>query len=472
MEDRVAERLDHSFQHLTAVQSTRVVHGAEDAENLELRIEAILHLVMVSVSRAIPQSEELASSGMITLSAAVNALIVSRPSDGAQSIKITSYRSRIFSSTRNNVCSRATSETSCTSAAEVDVAGQDVEVLDVGRVDHLVHPYIATEQEVVDAVLEGVRVDSEADRERALRIEVDQKYLPAQLSEGGSQIDRGRGLADPALLVAQAMIMAGPWESTGGGSGKSGHGRPVRPSFGPLVEGSSPTTGSGTTNSAGASSVSSSASSSSAARAASRRRSWLLAPLPSRRSLVRARVRCEVDLPEMVDGDQGVNLGGGHRRMAKQLLNDPDVRASVQQMGGKGMSHRMRRYVSLDARLIGGRGEHCPCALPAQSAAPRIEQQGWGAGPRATSTGRAAPDNGRALRERRTRSARCAPCCLCRGREESEPDHRAIAVRARRRPRRAEPPQKSGLRWNTAVPATRCRVRPARCPPRGAANKV
>ena len=46
-------------------------------------------------------------------------------------------------------------------------------------------------------MLEGVRVDSEADRERALRIEVDQKYLPAQLSEGGSQIDRGRGLADP-----------------------------------------------------------------------------------------------------------------------------------------------------------------------------------------------------------------------------------------------------------------------------------
>src|SRR5829696_8939610 len=76
-------------------------------------------LAMVSVSRAIPRrAKNSHSRGMITLSAAVNALIVSRPSDGAQSIKITSYRSRIFSSTRSNVCSRATSETSCTSAAE------------------------------------------------------------------------------------------------------------------------------------------------------------------------------------------------------------------------------------------------------------------------------------------------------------------------------------------------------------------
>ncbi len=40
------------------------------------------------------------------------------------------------------------------------------------------------------------------DRERALRVEVDQQHLAAVLRERGAQVDRGRGLADAALLVA------------------------------------------------------------------------------------------------------------------------------------------------------------------------------------------------------------------------------------------------------------------------------
>ena len=61
---------------LTAVQSTRVVHGAEDAESRAC-IEAILHFGDgVGEQSYSLQSEELAhSSGMITLSAAVNALM-------------------------------------------------------------------------------------------------------------------------------------------------------------------------------------------------------------------------------------------------------------------------------------------------------------------------------------------------------------------------------------------------------------
>ena len=91
----------------------------------------------------------------------------------------------------------------------------------------------------------------------------------------------------------------------------------------------------------------------------------------------------------MVDGDQGVNLGGGHRRMAKQLLNDPDVRASVQQMGGKGMSHRMRRYVSLMPALsaVVASTVHALCLLNRPPRA--LSNRAGEPGPRATSTGRA-----------------------------------------------------------------------------------
>ena len=42
----------------------------------------------------------------------------------------------------------------------------------------------------------------EADRQRALRVEVDQQHLAAELGQRGTQVDGGRRLADAALLVA------------------------------------------------------------------------------------------------------------------------------------------------------------------------------------------------------------------------------------------------------------------------------
>ena len=74
---------------------------------------------MVSVSRAMPRrAKNSHSKGMMTQSEAVRALIVSSPRDGAQSMRMTSYSSRTRSMTLLRVCSRATSLTSCTSAAD------------------------------------------------------------------------------------------------------------------------------------------------------------------------------------------------------------------------------------------------------------------------------------------------------------------------------------------------------------------
>ena len=47
-----------------------------------------------------------------------------------------------------------------------------------------------------------MRVEAEADRERALRVEVDEQDLAAVLRQRGAQVDGRRGLADAALLVA------------------------------------------------------------------------------------------------------------------------------------------------------------------------------------------------------------------------------------------------------------------------------
>ena len=76
---------------------------------------------------------------------------------------------------------------------------------------------------------EGVGIDPEPDRQRALRIEVHQQHVPAELGQRSAEIDRRGGLADPPFWLHMAMIRAGPCSVSGGGVGRSGHGRPVGP---------------------------------------------------------------------------------------------------------------------------------------------------------------------------------------------------------------------------------------------------
>ena len=95
------------------MQRTRVVHRAQDAQNLQLLIKPILHLGNGVGSSAMPRKAKNShSSGIITRSAAVSALIVSSPNDGAQSIEDHVVAAATASRSRNSVCSRATSETS------------------------------------------------------------------------------------------------------------------------------------------------------------------------------------------------------------------------------------------------------------------------------------------------------------------------------------------------------------------------
>ena len=85
---------------------------------------------------------------------------------------------------------------------QVDVGGDDVEVRCRGVLDRLGRILDRADEQVVD-IGDIVGGYGESCGEGALRVEVDAQDLAAILGEGRAEVDRGRRLADPALLVAQ-----------------------------------------------------------------------------------------------------------------------------------------------------------------------------------------------------------------------------------------------------------------------------
>ena len=66
------------------------------------------------------------------------------------------------------------------------------------------------DQHVVGRAVAAAAVDAEAGRGVALRIEVDDQHALADRGQRGAEIDRGRGLADAALLVGERQIRGWP----------------------------------------------------------------------------------------------------------------------------------------------------------------------------------------------------------------------------------------------------------------------
>ena len=223
----------------------------------------------------------------------------------------------------------------------------------------------------------------EADRQRALRVEVDEQHLAAVLGQRGAQVDRGRRLADAALLVAHrddpGRAVRGQRRrrrgspASAGRSARAADDGPVQPVAGVEAEvGASTgvgrvTSGSMSPSDAGASVTRSRARVESAfadhrshvapvtarlrRRVADRstqlRGGARRAAHGSRQrravSAERARMRRGVHLAQLVGGDQRVDLRGGHRGVAEQLLDDAHVGAAVEQVGGERVPQRVRR---------------------------------------------------------------------------------------------------------------------------------
>ena len=125
-------------------------------------------------------------------------------SDGGQSISTKSYWSSTADSAVFRRRSRRSRSTSSTSAPATFAVGADQVVSDLviamagfgdGRV---------LEQNVVDRQFQFSLVDARAHRGIALWVQIDHQHPLTHLGQARRQVDGGRGLADPALLVGYA----------------------------------------------------------------------------------------------------------------------------------------------------------------------------------------------------------------------------------------------------------------------------
>ena len=60
----------------------------------------------------------------------------------------------------------------------------------------------------------------------------------------------------------------------------------------------------------------------------------------------------QIDLAEVVDGDQGVDLRGGHRGVTEQFLHHPDIGTALKQVGGEGVPQGVRGNVFSDVGFV------------------------------------------------------------------------------------------------------------------------
>ena len=190
-------------------------------------------LSMVSISRATPRIAKYShSSGTSTPSAQVKAFTVSRPSDGWQSIRTMSYSG-------SNGCEHPAEHELPADlvheldfgTGQVDVARQQVHAVDRCLEHHVAGGDAALHQDVVDGGIQLMRLEAKANRQRSLRIEVDQEHPAAHFGQCRSEADRGRGLADAALLIAdgddsgrtmlEQRLWLGKYRNEGGPSDRS-----------------------------------------------------------------------------------------------------------------------------------------------------------------------------------------------------------------------------------------------------------
>src|SRR3989440_6501619 len=93
---------------------------------------------------------------------------------------------------------------------ELERCGRDVDLLRLGRSDDRPEGDVGVDEDVRDASLDRVEVDTEADGQVGLRIEVDAEDFVTERRERAAEIDGARGLADAALLVRDRYDVTQP----------------------------------------------------------------------------------------------------------------------------------------------------------------------------------------------------------------------------------------------------------------------
>ena len=203
VEHEVAERLDDAVAHLPRVHRARVEHRGQDADDLEIGVEPVLHLVDgVHQQRDPAQREELAGqrdedalgAGQgVDREQAERRLAVDEDHVVAIEHRLERPAERLLAADLGDQLHLG--------GRQVDVGREEVHPLDRGGADDVVDLDAALHEQVVDRGLQLVGLHAEADRERALRVEVHQEHPAAVLGERRAEVDGGRRLADATLLV-------------------------------------------------------------------------------------------------------------------------------------------------------------------------------------------------------------------------------------------------------------------------------
>ena len=83
----------------------------------------------------------------------------------------------------------------------------------------------------MDGDVQLLMADPQTGRERALRVEVDEEDLTAELRECGTHVDRRGGLADPTLLITHGDDGRRPMRGQRLRVRQRAHGAPREPEF-------------------------------------------------------------------------------------------------------------------------------------------------------------------------------------------------------------------------------------------------
>src|ERR671912_1676204 len=186
VEHLVAEVVDDARDDLARVQRPAVVHRREDAINLQPRVEPIGDLLdRLHEQRYPAHREELAlkrDDDAVCRRQCVNRQESQRRlavdehdvvvvEDGAQD-------------TREDLLAGDLTDELDLRGRQVDVRGEDVEVVDLAPLDDGIDVVAALGEQVVDGDVQLLGGDAQADRQRTLRVEVDEQATPAHLREG------------------------------------------------------------------------------------------------------------------------------------------------------------------------------------------------------------------------------------------------------------------------------------------------
>jgi len=203
MEDAVPEGLQYSLEHLTAVQRAGVVHGRENPDHLQIGIEPVDDLrdrigqqgnTAQREELAFERNDDLVGGGQrIDRQQAQRRRTIDEDEVVAVAYPIEHPLQALFTGDFADQLHFG--------RRQIDIGRQQIHAFGRGGQHDLVERVLTAEQQVVDRLVEVVRVHAEPHRQRTLRIEVDQENAASGFCQRGAQVDGARRLADATLLI-------------------------------------------------------------------------------------------------------------------------------------------------------------------------------------------------------------------------------------------------------------------------------